>query len=527
MLDGTGAGSVLTVTVSGGNTTTIGQIIDKSVDDHGLSAINGSPVDLTGSILISEKVKTIRLHNAGANTLIDIGAALNPVACNDAITIGLNSACGLSVEAHDLPIASLTATNWTVGFGASSEITAAWIGSLRITGNGKDLVGDFQSDIDLSGLGLQNNKPALNTAFIHGDLFCSTWTLPARAVSITILGDMINSRILITHTPGCGLDAISSLTIGGQVFCSEIRSVGDLGKITVGAMDHSRIFAGVDDTVGRLPDPSCDIYLPDSGRGQACEIRSITIRGMANQGLYYSFASSSIAAYRIDHAVLSYADFTSDGNPFGISAWSAGSIRYIDRDRSNNWTWSGRANQLVNSQGNMTMCLGISDLNSFAGGERVGTSPCGNTASLHTDLRSVYMRTIGDDVYIGITAARPLYSHLRIAVLLDTLDGTDHQLYANDKRSDMLVDLDTDSNDLSLYEGDWPVVDPWPAPSWSDLWHPARWLNLPTMTSQAIQYDDGYILRVPKLALQPFDHIKITAVQLWTDDGILLDTVRC
>jgi hypothetical protein len=322
--------------------------------------------------------------------------------------------------------------------------------------------------------------------------------------------------------------ALPCLNVLGLMSNSEIRTTGDIGTVVVGAMHDSRIYAGVADGVVGLPEPATDIYLPGSSEGQPAQIGAVIVRGMARQGEYYSFASSCIAAYRVGKVVMTYADFFSQGAPFGVSAWQAGAIQYTDRDRHLNWTWTGRANQAINTSENMTVRLGVNGLDSFMAGERVARDRIGDAGSTHADIESVYFRAVGDWIYIGIQTVQPIeYPGLRVRILLDTRNGTDNLLYADDTRSDMMVDLNMDTDAVSLYRGGWGWSNYFGlTPQWVDAWHPARWTSLPTMSSHVVKTDEGLVLCVPKAALAPFEHLDLVSASIWTDAGAMVDTAK-
>jgi PKD repeat protein len=518
--------TVVNISSTGAATTSVGDVIV----DRTVAAIIAPNVELTGTIRVPQRAPLIQFGNVESGAQINIGAVLSAqnIIPGDGVSLRLGSIQDLSIDTHHLPIRSLTAVQWLNTDDTPDSLQAAWIGALRMLGTPAAGTGDFQADVTLSGDNLPAGALAVGSVYIRGSLEDSTWQIAGPAASVTVGGNMTHAAIDITCDEDVAI-ALGRLSVTGLMSDSEVRSTGDIGSAVVGAMHDSRIFAGVAENVTGLPQPSPDIFLPGSQAGHAAQIGSVIVRGMAQQGQYYSFVNSSIAAYRVGNVVMTQADFFSQGAPFGVAAWQAGSISYTDRNPRLNWKWSGQASQVINTNANMTVRLGVNDLASFRPGELLGRGRIGNGGSTRTNLTSVYLRAVGDWVYIGIGTLRPLtYSGLRVRILLDTLNGTDHLLYANDRRSDMMVELNLDTSAISLYEGGFAVPDPTlPVPAWVDLWHPQRWMSLPTMSSSVVTTPNGLILRLPKAALGPLDHLSLTCASLWTAAGATVDTVYC
>lgn len=526
VISGSTARTVVAITPPAGRTTSVGDIMSNRT----LRAIIAPSVDFTGTLRVPQRAPLIQLRDVLAEARIDVGAALLPhhILASDGVNLRLRNIQDLSIDTHNLPLRSLTAAQWLDSDDVDDSIAAASVGSLRMLGSGTPGTGDFQADLVVSGVGLGAGAPAVAGVYIRGDLAGSTWEIEGPAASVFVGGDMIDSTIEITYDPDAPVKALPRLTILGLMSNSEVRSTGDIGVVVVGAMHSSSIYAGVADGVTGLPDPATDIYWAQLDEDQPARIDAVVVRGLARQGEYYSFADSCIAAYRVGQVIMTHADFFSQGTPFGVAAWEAGVIRYIDRDSRLNWTWTGRASQAIGTNDNMTLRLGVNALGSFTAGELVARDRIGDGGSTRTDLESLYFRAVGDWVYIGIHTLRPIeYSHLRLRILMDTLDGTDNLLYSEDTRSDIMVELNLDSDIFSLYRGGWNVPSPFALlPTWVDLWHPARWTSLPALSSHVVRTPEGLVLAVPKAAFGAMQHINLVSASLWTDAGAQVDTAR-
>ena len=85
------------------------------------------------------------------------------------------------------------------------------------------IAGDFQADLDLSGVGVLPNKPTLRSTSIAGDL-AGNWNI------IGIMG---------------------KLTVTGTADHSTVRSTSSMLGLTLGRTDGSDFLAGIDDAVVR------------------------------------------------------------------------------------------------------------------------------------------------------------------------------------------------------------------------------------------------------------------------------------
>ncbi|HEX3150139.1 MAG TPA: Calx-beta domain-containing protein [Gemmataceae bacterium] len=225
----------------------------------GLGEITG--VDLKSLGAKSANLNGVGIHitgNLGGVTVADIadGAEIKsgPLAVGSKLKTSVTAkVIGNNVTIDvGTPLTSLKA--WSFGTGS---IVAPSIGGITISGNKKNptVVGNFGADITVSGVGVDIKKNALN-----------------------------------------------SLKVAGKVSGSNIKVGGNVGTVTVGTFDTSRLFAnftGTDLGVGTFLTPST--------------ITSFSTKDAAN-----SFAHSFVIASNFKGVSLASADTANGGNPFGF-----------------------------------------------------------------------------------------------------------------------------------------------------------------------------------------------------------------
>ncbi len=135
---------------------------------------------------------------------------------------------------------------------------------------------------------------------------------------------------------------IAGINIKGTLDSATIRSSGRIGSITAGAMAHSRIYAGVKDTVIDNADP--DLWMPQASADYSSTLTSIGIVKVLGAG---GFVDSILAAGRIGATTLHNVT-TTNNKPLGLAAtaitslkttgtwpgtWSATTWQNADRDQ--------------------------------------------------------------------------------------------------------------------------------------------------------------------------------------------------
>ncbi|MDB5174818.1 MAG: Phosphoesterase, PA-phosphatase related protein, partial [Phycisphaerales bacterium] len=342
MLDGTTGSS--TFTLRGGPTNVADVFVTGS-----LASLVGKSADLTGALTVSGSLGKLTLRNVNGGTggaLISIGTA------GPGLVVNLNSVSNESLSTPGA-IASLSVRNWLDSSGAPVTISAASIGSLKSTG-------EFDASITATALGAVNigGSVALGTwsisgsggnlsvtgsaaggwgATFGGDLGAVRFatdagSLTARSIrSLTISRNLTSAIVRLTGTGGTVLGA---LTVGGTVSNSQIRSAGNVGKVSAGAFLTSDLFAGVSDAQTSLPALGTDFISNDS-------ILSFTVKGTTSP---FSFGGSNIAAASIGKVSIAHANPDNAGTPFGFAAKSLGS--FSNRGKLN-WNKKQSASLLV------------------------------------------------------------------------------------------------------------------------------------------------------------------------------------
>jgi hypothetical protein len=203
----------------------------------------------------------VNLGSLPGESRLTIGSPLVP----QPVSIRLGQVEDLSIDCSQ-PISSLTAIEWKnvtkpsdVPAGVDDSIIAPSISSLKITGS--------------------------KTPGIRGDFEANLETITSAK--------------------------LSNISIAGLVNNATIHTRGDIGKVTVGGLIHSNIFAGTD----ARPDALTDF---EANR----TIQSLTIKELS--GVTTQFVDSQIAASIINAIALRGVEGTSGDSPFGIVADKVG-----------------------------------------------------------------------------------------------------------------------------------------------------------------------------------------------------------
>jgi len=131
-------------------------------------------------------------------------------------------------------------------------------------------------------------------------------SLTADAINrITIAGNMSGATINLTGSS----NTLTSLNVAQTVSNSQIRSAGNIGKVTVGALLEKEKFAGVSPSITTLPTSAADFVSNDS-------IVSFSVTGKATR---FAFSNSNIAAESIGKVLLARVDSNNAGTPFGVA----------------------------------------------------------------------------------------------------------------------------------------------------------------------------------------------------------------
>lgn len=267
--------SPLTITIDTnlprGDTTTV------TLGDGGAKSVIFTDADGTTA--------TLKL-TAGSGDLTFTGEGLGLVEGKSALTV---IGDGLELTGLDLTgmtsKAKLTVTTKGIRTGDKfidiGNITAD-AGMASITAGGVDLLGDLNVDGAIGSLTL-NSVPAGS----HSIQVVSIGTFK-------VTGELSSAAITLSQPAVAGqpkVMALGTLTVGGAMDGSTIESAGHVGKVTLGQMLDSTLFAGVDtnsNALGILPDELTD-FLPTAAR-----LDSFTIAGIKGQTV--NFQNSFVAA---------------------------------------------------------------------------------------------------------------------------------------------------------------------------------------------------------------------------------------
>ena len=368
-LVGTDLTDSLTFTAKGGTDlglTTLGKISGST----SLGKLTGAMVDLTGDGIFltgAGTIASIKLRDLthGADIALPGPGTGTIPPKGIAITLArLGPGSSLSLAAGVSALSLLDAS--------TGSIAAPWIGKLTTKADKKRVVtGAFAADLALSGIGAPKGV-SLGSATIASDITAGTWTVTGGVTSITagataagwtailsnanltkltttkgILAGSITAnsiaslttktdlsnaslRLLRPVDPAGKLLALGKLTVAGWMTNSTVRSDGNIGTVSVGAMNNAILFAGVRLTEVGVPD-SLDDFTSQA------KIGSVSMKGLHTAFDPHSFINSKIAAYNLPKLALVGAK-RANGATHGIAAHDIGMLTVVQPDKSK-WTW--------------------------------------------------------------------------------------------------------------------------------------------------------------------------------------------
>jgi ankyrin repeat protein len=275
VVENTTSKSVLTITTTGtGSTTTIGGIL--VLGDRSFGTITGRTTSLNGKITVPGLLGAVTLDDALAGSSIDVDA--NPPGPGTTqLSLAFDCVTDTSVNTHNEPIKSITATEWANTLGSGVEqIAAPWIGTITTVGRKAKagavspvdaVAGDFTADLALSGA--PGRTPTLGTVKIAGSAGATYWNISGDAGPITVTG---GSLIGVINATG----SIGSITVtGGDIFC-DLNATGAIGNISVTGV---AVWSG-DNTQGEgSVVGGCMLSNIDAGQVRGKSIGNITLTG--------------------------------------------------------------------------------------------------------------------------------------------------------------------------------------------------------------------------------------------------------
>ena len=391
-LTGTGLRTALSLSARGGTDKAVD--VESITTDGDARSIDARGATLRGDVTIAGTLSTLRLGNVADNHAITIGGP-DGESAGVAVTLGVVTDLTLDSETtiRSLTVTSWDDTDATEdivsapGLGkaratagdldASLDIGAGGIGSVLVAGG--DLTGTVHTTgavgkVSVSGKWVKNQEGvkvlvggavpegteitiggadlkgvSLKSLSVQGD-FSGSLSAPAGAVSgvtvggdlsgdwtaksmgsVTVKGDIVGATISLTQVPDLKLKALGKVSVKGWMNGTSIRSDGNVGSITVGGMQNSAIFAGVnegalvdsnDDGVWDLPSPDTGLKLVAPDRAAMASLKVSGMKALDGQGKAQwvdSFINSNVAAAEFGTLKLFRPQTVSTG-AFGVAA---------------------------------------------------------------------------------------------------------------------------------------------------------------------------------------------------------------
>ena len=242
-------------------------------DQTSLKSFTARTGNLAGDFTVMGSLAGLTLDDVSGDRLIDIR---NVGGATGAVALAFDRVADLSVTSA-MPIRSLTATEW-LDAGSNDTFQAPSVGTLTIRGNRRlGFLGNFEADLVL--------------------------------------------------TNELAAQSLATMTVAGWLKGSVTSARSAIGSVTVGGLQDSAIFAGVDNSLMQLPDPATDFDLETS-------IRSVTVRGIDPAAP--STINSHLAAANLGTISLVGVQFENGVTPFGLAAhtlkrltWKNGGTSYV------------------------------------------------------------------------------------------------------------------------------------------------------------------------------------------------------
>jgi len=344
-LTGTGKKSRVTVTTPEDVEVDLGDITlptDGEGADVNLGSFTAGRGNLLGDVDISGGLAKLVLNevDGGDQQTISVGAAATPNR-RDVLRLNLGEVTDLSIDSLT-PIKTLGVDSWTDAED-DDAVSASWLATLTSGA-------DFQANLNLDPAmdGLPEGSPAakrgmiLGGARIGGTLSEAAWAIEgkagkfvlgaveglelsaANAGKITVNGNMVDAQVSLDAALTKRGNALGSLNVMGALNGVEIRAVSNIGKVVVGQMVDSLMFAGVRSDVTTLPEDGDFTAALDSGLQAA--IRKFTVKApavSARRGFFAEgdlFTNSLVAAGSLGRVTVREVTTDNADTEFGFAA---------------------------------------------------------------------------------------------------------------------------------------------------------------------------------------------------------------
>ncbi len=286
-----GASGIGEIVITGTNDRSAIKIIVKGADGESfvenlivegdVGKIIAPDIFITGDVTIGGFCRTLVLGTVDVGHVITINDDQIPVDPADlkrnAVTLIFADVVGTTVNTNGLAIKSITAIDWNDG-----NITAPWIGSIKITGtrNGA-FAGDLDVNMTLSGVG--SPRQTLGKVMVAGAIVDGLWDITGDVGVVQAAGT--DEWILDVHSN------LKSLNIKGAAIDTQVNVDGLVGSIRAAEWDSGQISA---DQLKKLMitgskklglDGNCKMVILVTGDGVApgkTAVGNVTINGEAD-----------------------------------------------------------------------------------------------------------------------------------------------------------------------------------------------------------------------------------------------------
>ena len=141
--------------------------------------------------------------------------------------------------------------------------------------------------------------------------------------SMKVTGDLDHATIQLSQAIDPKNPALGTLAVTGTMNDSSITAAGNVGTVTLGAMNGSQLLVGTMNGVAGLAADSTAFVTPVPAKPN---LTSLTIKGLvSNQA---SFTASAVDAWNIGKVSLKLVDSAVEDNPFGFAAAEIGSMSF-------------------------------------------------------------------------------------------------------------------------------------------------------------------------------------------------------
>ncbi len=261
------------------------EIRNISILNGAIGSVDMKGADLTGDYFSQGSTGKFVAKDIDANHIFNIGLGTSAKA-----SFSLQAQSVFDTEINSLiPIKSIKVATWEDNDTDQDSITAPWIGSISSANH-------FQADVTVTDNAVKSALKKLSVAKIMANL--------------------------------------------------TIRSAGNVGSVTAGAMDNVSLFVGVDNSLDTLPTQLADFI------DQEVTLGKVQLKGVS--GVDDNFKNSRVAGFAIKSVKLGSVASENSGDVFGFAANTIGSIGYqVGETTFNVKKLSGPSNPIISDDFNI------------------------------------------------------------------------------------------------------------------------------------------------------------------------------